>query len=166
MFRYILLISFSIASATLTEYANLSLPITGIAMPRMSEEEIDRLLGRPKPGDDSWIPERWKYKPVEPCKELVKAMGSKERSLISSDHSGEGLYERIGCNTRHCVPVIYAKFAERCTRISFPDWRINDGEFIYGAEMQDKVCVCKIMNYQKLIDSMFGIGEIHPNMNT
>jgi hypothetical protein len=108
------------------------------------------------PAPYSWeeFMERVRYRQPADCVGIPKnIIGSDIPALISQDFTSKtSVYERIKCTTKTCMPVEYAEYSPRCVQVSLPDWRLRDGEFIYGVLTTSGKCICRIAHYQDLLD--------------
>lgn len=107
--------------------------------------------------------ERWKYKPPLVCSAIPDHLELSLKSVIATDYVQ---YERkLPCTATTCVPASFMSTVRECVRISLPDWRVRTGEFIYGAEMQDGVCVCRIAKYETLMSVVDEVKALREEIN-
>lgn len=104
---------------------------------------------------DPWeeFMERVRYRQPDDCAGIPKnIIGSDIPALISQTFTSKtSVYERVICSTKTCMPVEYAEYSPRCGQVSSPDWRLRDGEFIYGVLTTSGKCICRIAHYQDLL---------------
>lgn len=116
------------------------------------------LPGWYQPAHSFEIPERWKYKSSDDCKAIddtIRGLYDPHvERLVANHFQGENVQKRVPCNAQYCIPKKYLELTRRCIPVTYPDWRVSDGEFIYGAEPQydeDEslvACVCKVIIFQ------------------
>jgi len=108
------------------------------------------------PAPYSWeaFMERVRYRQPADCVGIPKnIIGSDIPALISQTFTSKTtVYDRVVCSTKTCMPVEYAEHSPLCVQVSVPDWRVRDGEFIYGVLTSSGKCICRIARYQDLID--------------
>lgn len=108
------------------------------------------------PAPYSWekFMERVRYRQPVNCVGIPKnIIGSDIPALISQTFTSKtSVYERVVCSTKTCMPVEYAEYSPLCVQVSLPDWRLRDGEFIYGVLTTSGECICRIAHYQDLLD--------------
>lgn len=102
------------------------------------------------------IMERIRYRSPANCAGIPQnIIGPNIPALIAQDLTSDTfVYERVECTVKTCMPPEYAEYSRRCVRVSVPDWRVRDGEFIYGILTTSDLCVCRIARYQDLLDLM------------